>query len=109
MRICRLVIAICLQWLAVAQIGAAQEWPRFRGPNGSGLGVAAAIPIRWTDKDYSWKVALSGVGHSSPIVWGDRLFVTSADEQTGQRILVCLRCEDGQRLWSRDFAGERHG
>jgi outer membrane protein assembly factor BamB len=91
------------------QSACAQEWTRFRGPNGSGLSPAATVPVRWTERDYNWKVELPGVGHSSPVLWGDRLFVTSADEKTGTRVLSCLRARDGQRLWSREFAGERHG
>jgi outer membrane protein assembly factor BamB len=86
-----------------------QGWTRFRGPNGSGVSPAAAVPARWTDKDVNWKVELPGTGHSSPVLWGERLFVTSADERTGQRIVQCLRTGDGQPLWSRTFPGERHG
>jgi outer membrane protein assembly factor BamB len=87
---------------------AGQEWTRFRGPNGSGVSTATTVPVRWTEKDYNWKVELPGVGHSSPVLWGERIFVTSADEKTGKRFLLCLRARDGERLWSRDFAGQRH-
>ena len=52
----------------------AQEWTRFRGPNGSGLSSATTIPTRWTDKDINWKIRLTGVGHSSPVLWGKRFF-----------------------------------
>jgi outer membrane protein assembly factor BamB len=59
----------------------AQNWPRFRGPAGSG--VADSLPIRtvWdatTGQGVLWKAALPGVGHSSPVVWGNRVFVTTA-------------------------------
>src|SRR5690242_20180260 len=87
----------------------AQEWTRFRGPNGSGLGKASTIPLHWTEKDYNWKVRLPGVGHSCPVLWGERIFVTSADEETGRRMLLCLNAGDGRRLWEREFAGARHG
>jgi outer membrane protein assembly factor BamB len=100
---------VCLLGFVLAGDARGQEWTRFRGPNGSGLTPATTIPVRWTDKDYNWKVSLSGVGHSSPVLWGDRLFLTSAAEESGQRFVVCLRTRDGQRLWSRTFAGERHG
>src|SRR5438309_11621120 len=98
-----------LLWLTGTGPVAGQEWTRFRGPNGSGLSDATTVPVRWTEKDYNWKVELPGVGHSSPILWADRLFITSAEEKTGKRFLLCLRVQDGQRLWSRDFGGERHG
>src|SRR6516164_6622189 len=63
----------------------AQEWTRFRGPNGSGLS-SANLPVRWTGEDLNWKVKLPGRGHSSPVLWGQRIFVTSGDDKTGLRI-----------------------
>src|SRR5206468_3946025 len=98
--------ALCL---AVATCAGGQEWTRFRGPNGSGVSPATTVPVRWTEKDYNWKVALPGVGHSSPVLWGERIFVTCGEEATGKRIVLCLRAGDGRRLWSREFPGERHG
>src|SRR5262249_14397507 len=87
---CRLFLALTLiaNFLAVAQTGSAQEWTRFRGPNGSGVSAATTIPVRWTEKDYNWKVKLPGVGHSSPVLWGERIFVTSGDEQSGKRLVL---------------------
>src|SRR5262249_23709810 len=108
---CRLFLALTLiaNFLAVAQTGSAQEWTRFRGPNGSGVSAATTIPVRWTEKDYNWQVKLPGVGHASPGLWGERIFVTSGDEQSGKRLVLCLRAKDGSQIWSRDFPGERHG
>jgi outer membrane protein assembly factor BamB len=94
---------------ALAEKASAQEWTRFRGPNGSGIGASTTIPLQWTEKDYNWKVALPGVGHSSPVVWGERVFVTSGDEETGTRTILCLRASDGERLWLREFPAVRHG
>jgi outer membrane protein assembly factor BamB len=96
--------------LLVTLVGpaAGQEWTRFRGPNGSGVSPAA-LPARWAENDYNWKVELPGVGHSSPVLWGERVFVTSAEEDTGKRVVVCLAAGDGQRLWTRAFPGERQG
>lgn len=56
------------------------RWPMFRGPNATGLGAGAA-PVRWngeTGEGIAWKTAIPGIGHSSPVVWGDRVFVTTA-------------------------------
>ena len=77
----------------------AHEWPRFRGPNGSGLSDAKTIPVKWTDSDIRWKAKLPGEGISSPVVWGERLFVTSAEPDLGQRHLICLQTQDGKELW----------
>ena len=59
---------------------AAQEWPRFRGPNGAGISHAKTIPTKITDADIHWKVELPGTGHSSPVLWGDRIFLTSTGD-----------------------------
>jgi outer membrane protein assembly factor BamB len=81
----------------------AQEWTRFRGPNGSGLGTAPGLPVKWTDADYKWKVELPGSGPASPVVWGERIFLTSADEQAMHRYIVCLSTADGSLLWKQEF------
>src|SRR6185295_9548412 len=80
----------------------AQEWPRFRGPNGSGLGKAD-IPAQWTDANRKWTIKLPGGGHGSPVVWGNRLFVLCGNSSTGQRTAVCVNTEDGKILWQQAF------
>jgi outer membrane protein assembly factor BamB len=67
------------------------------------------LPLQWTEKNIAWKVKLPGVGHSSPVVWGERIFVTSGDDKTGTRIALCLRTGDGKLVWKRELAGPRHG
>ena len=86
----------------------AEEWTRFRGPNGSGISAATTIPVRWTDEDYNWRVKLPGVGHSSPVVWQSRIFVTCGDEQTGTRAVVCYDVKSGQERWSHRFPAQHH-
>ena len=59
----------------------AQHWPRFRGPSGSGIAESQPLPTMWdatAGRGILWKTAIPGVGHSSPVVWGDRIFVTTA-------------------------------
>ena len=82
------------------------NWPRFRGPNGQGIGQAEGIPVTWTEKDYNWKVELPGGGHSSPVIWGEKVFVTCADARTSKRIIVCLSTQDGRTLWKREYESE---
>ncbi len=86
----------------------AQEWTRFRGPNGTGLSEAKTIPTRWAESDFNWKVALPGAGHSSPVLWGDKVFVTSADERRMQFIVLCLNTKDGGILWRKEFPFTPH-
>jgi outer membrane protein assembly factor BamB len=95
-------IAVALYVGPVSQ-GRAQEWTRFRGPNGSGISHAKTIPTRWTDADFNWKIALPGAGHSSPVVWGEKVFITSGDEKAGRFSVLCLKTADGSRLWQKDF------
>jgi outer membrane protein assembly factor BamB len=81
----------------------AQEWTRFRGPNGQGISDAKAIPVKWTENDYSWKVELPGGGHSSPVLWGGTIFLTSGDAKAGHGILLALRVSDGAVLWQKEY------
>jgi outer membrane protein assembly factor BamB len=57
---------------------APDAWPRWRGPEFNGVARGDA-PLTWNDKDHiAWKVQVAGKGHSSPVIWGDRLFLTTA-------------------------------
>ncbi|MDA1053326.1 MAG: PQQ-binding-like beta-propeller repeat protein [Planctomycetota bacterium] len=93
--------------LAAAPVDA-QEWTRFRGPNGTGVSEATTIPAKWTAADYNWKVELPGLGHSSPAIWGDKVFLLSADPDTATRYMLCYSTTDGSLVWRRDFNSEPH-
>jgi outer membrane protein assembly factor BamB len=94
---------VCLSAYLLSRPAGAQDWTRFRGPNGSGISEAATLPAQWTAKDYRWNVKLPGMGHSSPVIWGDRVFITSATEADATQIVLCLRTSDGSQVWRRDF------
>ena len=81
----------------------AQEWTRFRGPNGAGVSAATTVPVQITEADYNWRVPLEGGGHSSPVLWGKKIFLTSAQESTGKRHVLCLDASNGRRLWIRSY------
>jgi outer membrane protein assembly factor BamB len=87
---------------AAATAEGAANWPRFRGPNGSGLSDAE-IPAKWTDADINWKIELPGGGNSSPVVWGDRVFLTCANDKTGEHRVVCINANDGSIRWKRTY------
>ena len=81
----------------------AEDWPGWRGPRGDG-GADVAGPLKWngeTGDNVRWKTPLPGEGHSSPIVWGDRVFVTACLPSTQDRILICLSRDSGELLWQR--------
>lgn len=82
---------------AVAQT----NWTRFRGVDGEGISAQKGIPTAWSRGDYTWDVELPGVGHSSPIVWQDKVFITSAVQEGALRFLFCLSAETGEEIWSR--------
>ncbi len=91
-------------FLGASFVARAQEWTRFRGPNGSGLGVAPKLPAMFSEKEFNWKIELPGRGHSSPVVWGERVFVTGNPAGTTQRVIACVSAADGKTLWQKAYA-----
>jgi hypothetical protein len=86
----------------MAVVANAQEWTRFRGPNGSGISDCSGIPSAWTENDYLWKTALPAGSHSSPAIWGDRVFLTGAEEHgEGRRAVFAIDNRDGQVAWTK--------
>ncbi len=103
------------------------DWPQFRGPAASGV-ANGSPPIEWnveSGKNILWKTEIPGLGHSSPIIWGDRIFVTSAVAEKGESRLrtglygdiapvkdegpqkfnvYCLDRKSGKVLWERTAA-----
>jgi len=58
----------------------AEDWPRWRGPSGNGVSSESGLPVQWSASEHvAWKASLAGLGVSSPIVWGDKVFVTSQE------------------------------
>ncbi|HXG49518.1 MAG TPA: PQQ-binding-like beta-propeller repeat protein, partial [Methylomirabilota bacterium] len=83
----------------------AENWPKFRGWRGDGTSGESNVPRRWgTEENILWKTPIPGEGHSSPIVWGTNVFVTSAIRETGQRVLLRLETRRGAVLWQRVVA-----
>ena len=78
---------------------AARYWPRWRGPGGQGVASDGSYPDRWSDtENVRWKTDVPGRGHSSPIVWGDRIFLTTGYGD-GRVSVLCYSRTDGKRLW----------
>lgn len=97
----RTVLGICLILSAITAVQA-ENWPRFRGIDGSGISSEKGFPQQWTEKDYTWKLELPGLGHSSPSIWGDNLFVTAALGEGETRYLFCIDPKTGQEKWRRE-------
>ena len=80
------------------------DWPWWRGPTGNNHSVVARPPLEWSDtKGVVWKVAVPGRGHASPCIWGQRIFISSADEEAKIQFLICYDRESGKRLWRTDL------
>ena len=78
----------------------AKYWPRWRGPSGQGLVTGTGYPDSWSPtQNVRWKTALSGDGNSSPIVWGDRIFLTTAYDNGRRVSVIAFRRSDGMKLW----------
>ncbi|HET6251978.1 MAG TPA: PQQ-binding-like beta-propeller repeat protein [Tepidisphaeraceae bacterium] len=101
-RFCSIALLVLIAAVAAPLSALGQEWTRFRGPNGTGLSDTT-FPAKWTAADYAWNTELPGTGHSSPVVWGDKVFVTCAQETTAERMVVCISAKTGQVEWKKDY------
>ena len=100
--------------LALAALLPAQNWPQWRGPNGDGTSPAANLPVSWSEtENVAWRVELPSWAAATPIIWGETVFVTSAEEgfaghkgsgQTGagdkdKLLLIAIDRKDGSERW----------
>ena len=116
--------------LLVAAPAAGQHWPQWRGPDGLGISADTGITTRWSpDENIAWRVPLDGLGTSTPVIWGDRIFLTSQlgtgpiDERGAQfpgtqrgasrpsedgviLLIQAFRREDGRVEWEHRLAAE---
>jgi outer membrane protein assembly factor BamB len=93
---------LALAAVVAALSSTADNWPRFRGPNGSGI-APGDLPGALADANRRWSMKLPGVGHGSPVVWGGRVFVLCANPATGARIPACLDADTGTLLWKHEI------
>ena len=129
MRLVRVGLMMTLA-ASAASLVRGQDWPSFRGPGAAGVADGQNLPGDWDVKagrNVRWKADVPGVGHSSPIVWGDRVFVTTAVPPEDPKLvlgdkggidlaadkppiswrLLCFDAKDGKKLWEREaYAGE---
>jgi outer membrane protein assembly factor BamB len=114
----RLIAAL----LACAAAALGQDgihWPRFRGPNGSGIAEGYATPAGWDvdrGQNIRWKVRIPGLGHSSPVIWGDRVLLTSAVDRRGEAALktglygdIQPVTDEGEQVWTILCVDKRSG
>ena len=102
--------ALTLTYLFALQLAyAAENWPRFRGPMGSGeTPEGVSLPDEWSADSAKWTAKLAGVGHSSPVIWGGKIFVSSASDGGAVRILQCFDLQAGNQLWKKEIRSAKH-
>ena len=80
----------------------AQNWPGWRGPNGDGSSSETNLPVKWDSvTNVVWKTSVPGKGYSSPVIWNDKLFITTAIQETQEKILLCYDNRSGKLLWQK--------
>jgi outer membrane protein assembly factor BamB len=93
---CLLILSSLLSLLSAQ----AANWPMWRGPNGDGTTSETGLPEKWSQtENVVWKVELPDRGNSTPVVWGDKVFITQAVEKIGKRLLLCFDRKSGKQLW----------
>lgn len=121
MRPCLVLIAVLVGTVCAR----GDNWPGWRGPTGQGVSTEKDLPLRWSaTENVRWKVPLAAPGNSTPVIWGDRVFVTQASDKTlwpprvppdfpkgtspggwaiaEKRSVLCFDRADGKLLWQRD-------
>lgn len=97
-----LVAATSVSCVSASCLG--EDWPGWRGPRGDGSSVEKMVPVKWdgaNGEGVLWKAEIPGDGHSSPIVLGKRVFISTALADTQERVLLCLDRDTGRELWRR--------
>ena len=93
------VLALCFVWMLQAE-----DWRQFRGTFASGLAVKSLPPTQLSENHIQWKASLPGRGLSSPIIVGDRLFLSAAEGADQSKLVVmCFHAVSGERLWKKTF------
>ena len=103
-----IVPAIAISLATSNYFADAQEWSRFRGKNGTGVSDAKTIPTTWTNDDLNWKTELPGSGHSSPVVYGNLIFLLSGNPENGNKFVVCVDATDGKIKWKKEFEANKY-
>src|SRR5688572_15523998 len=94
----RILLSTALALLVTVSTTVAENWPAWRGPTAMGASAEENLPTEWSPtKNVRWKMALPERGNSTPIVWGDKIFLTQAEGD--ERLLYCINRKDGTVLW----------
>lgn len=94
---CMFKLTFLITWLAASFTLADDHWPQLLGPNGDGRADAARIPLNWSEKkNVSWKTPIHGQGWSSPVIWGDQIWMGTAKEDGTCFYAICVDKNNGK-------------
>ena len=97
LRLSRLALVCWLSLVAAGPASAGEHWPSYRGPTDQGLSDAADLPLRWSESEnVAWKTSIPGKAWSSPVIWGDRIWLTNAPEDGTQLFALCVEKGSGK-------------
>jgi outer membrane protein assembly factor BamB len=100
MNINRTLVSTVTLSLAVVPSLIAANWPGWRGPQGNGVSPDKNVALKWTtNENVRWRAPLPERGNSSPVVWGDRIFITQAVTAENRRTIMCFDRTTGKLLW----------
>ncbi|PYJ99459.1 MAG: quinonprotein alcohol dehydrogenase [Verrucomicrobia bacterium] len=93
------ILSLALATLAIGAGRANDRWPQFRGPNGDGHSDSNGLPLHWSEtENVKWKAAIHGKGWSSPVVWSNQVWLTTATEDGHELFVVCVDRDSGNIL-----------
>ncbi len=98
-RVAGIVVQILVGLSLTGLVRADTHWPVWRGPTKDGHAASSTAPQRWEPSSVVWRTPLEGNGQSSPIVWGDRIFLTTELDNGRQRIVFAVDAANGQIVW----------
>src|SRR6185295_16555327 len=86
----------------------AGNWPGWRGPTANGISTEKNLPVKWsTNENVRWRTPLPERGNSTPIIWGNRVFITQPVETDNRRTVMCFDRASGKALWQQGVNGQK--
>jgi len=96
-----LIAVFTLLFLSAPVFAEPEQWPRFRGPNGQGISTATGLPTQWSaTENIAWKTPIPGEGWSSPVIWNNHIFLTSATDGGRECRVIAVDRRNGEILWN---------
>ncbi|HEX9654330.1 MAG TPA: PQQ-binding-like beta-propeller repeat protein, partial [bacterium] len=94
-----ILVSAVFYWVTPIAVSFAEDWPQWRGPQNNGVSAETGLPAKWSPTEkLKWRLELPGPAPSTPVVWGDRLFLTSAD---GDNLVLICASSAGKLLWQK--------